>query len=113
VGGYDDWLRQRKPPATRSVSEGSAARSQTRSVSAGSAVGQRRLSFKERKELESLPATIEQCEAEIDMLHREMAAPDFYQQPGERIAQESTRLKRLEVQLAAAYLRWEELEHLA
>jgi ATP-binding cassette subfamily F protein uup len=112
VGGYDDWLRQRKPSSTRNVSDGSAARAPTRSASEGSAVGQRRLTFKERKELESLPATIEECEAEIDVLHREMAAPDFYQLPGERIAQETARLKLLEEQLAAAYARWEELEQL-
>jgi ABC transport system ATP-binding/permease protein len=113
VGGYDDWLRQRKPSPTRSVSEGSAPRSSTRNVSEGSTVGQRRLTFKERRELESLPATIQQCEVEIDVLHRKMAAPDFYQQPGEHIAQEAARLKLLEEQLAAAYARWEELEQLS
>jgi ATP-binding cassette subfamily F protein uup len=109
VGGYDDWLRQRKPLPKSSVSEGSATRSPTRSVSEGSAVGRRRLTFKERKELESLPATIAECEAEIVALHGILAEPSFYQQPGERIAQETARLKLLDEQLAAAYSRWEEL----
>ncbi len=56
---------------------------------------------------------IEKCEAEIGALHREMAEPEFYQQPGPRIAEEQARLKLLENQLAAAYQRWEELEQLA
>jgi len=42
-----------------------------------------------------------------------MAEPQFYQQAGSQIAAEQTRLEQLEEQLAAAYLRWEELEQLA
>ena len=56
-----------------------------------------------------MPATIEACEAEIVALHGILAEASFYQQPGERIAQETARLKQLDEQLAAAYLRWEEL----
>jgi ATP-binding cassette subfamily F protein uup len=58
VGGYDDWLRQRanrpasKTP-TRSVSEGLPRPPRVTAESS-----KRRLSFKERQELESLPATI-------------------------------------------------------
>jgi len=65
------------------------------------------------KSAEALPATIERLEAEIHALHADMAQPAFYQQPGDRIAQENARLKGLEEQLAAAYQRWEELEQLA
>ena len=60
-----------------------------------------------------MPAKIEKYDAEIAALHREMAEPQFYQQPGTRIAAEQARLKQLEEQLAAAYHRWEELEQLA
>jgi ATP-binding cassette subfamily F protein uup len=111
VGGYDDWLRQRanRPAESPTNQSKPTIRQQPpRSVS-----GPRRLSFKERQELESLPATIERCEAEIDALHQQMALPEFYQQPGTRIAEEQARLKLLEEQLAAAYERWEELEQLA
>jgi ATP-binding cassette subfamily F protein uup len=110
VGGYDDWLRQRKPiiaPPTRSASE---VPKPTRSVTEGES--KRRLSFKERQELESLPATIEQFEAAIAELHAAMAEPQFYQQPGPRIAEEQARLKALEETLAAAYERWDVLDEL-
>jgi ATP-binding cassette subfamily F protein uup len=113
VGGYDDWLRQRKLIPTRSVSEAANNRPTSRAASEEPTSGIRRLTFKQRKELESLPATIAALEEEIGALHGILAEPSFYQQPGERIAQETARLKSLEEQLAAAYLRWEELEQFA
>ena len=42
-----------------------------------------------------------------------MAEPQFYQQPGAKIAEEQSRLKLLEAQLALAYARWEALEQVA
>ena len=41
-----------------------------------------------------------------------MAEPQFYQQPGARIAEEQARLKALEETLAAAYERWAALDEL-
>lgn len=109
VGGYDDWLRQRKaasaPTPTRRASEGVSAKSSTRSAA-------RRLTYKERQELDALPTTIEQCEADISTLHNAMAQPGFYQQPDEQIAEENARLKSLEERLVAAYARWELLDAL-
>lgn len=110
VGGYDDWLRQRKPALARKVNEAPVARTATRSGKEAPVSGPRKLSFKERQELDGLPAIIEKYDAEIAALHREMADPQFYQQPGAQIAAEQARLKQLEEQLAQAYHRWEELE---
>jgi ATP-binding cassette subfamily F protein uup len=115
VGGYDDWLRQRKhlvapSTPTRRASEGPTP---TRSVSEGAPPSPRRLTFKERQELESLPATIEQSEAAIAELHAAMADPQFYQQPGTHIAAEQARLKSLEETLAAAAERWLTLDELS
>jgi len=112
-GGYDDWLRQRKPKLIRSVKEESAARLATRRASKEPADGKRKLKFKEREELDALPAQIEKFESEIAALHLQIAQPEFYKQPGAQIAAEQARLKQLEDQLAAAYHRWEELEQLA
>jgi ATP-binding cassette subfamily F protein uup len=113
VGGYDDWLLQRKTSiADEPQPSPSTARTPPRSKPAAES-GKRKLSFKERQELDALPARIGRCEAEIEELHRAMAAPDFYRQAGARIAEEQARLEQLEAELAAAYLRWEELEQLA
>ncbi|HEY2412328.1 MAG TPA: ATP-binding cassette domain-containing protein [Pirellulaceae bacterium] len=112
-GGYDDWVRQRKPAATRQTGEGSTARTRSSKAAEPPTGAKRKLTFKERKELESLPELIAKCESQIAALHGEMAEPQFYQQAGSQIAEEQARLTQLEEQLAAAYHRWEELEQLA
>jgi ATP-binding cassette subfamily F protein uup len=74
------------------------------------ASAKRKLSYKEQKELEGLPALIESLEAQIAEMHTALAAPDFYKQSGERITAEQSKLKSLDESLAAAYTRWENLE---
>jgi hypothetical protein len=48
--------------------------------------------------------------AGVSIANTAMAQPNFYQQPGDRLAAEQSRLKDLHAQLASAYERWEELE---
>jgi ATP-binding cassette subfamily F protein uup len=115
VGGYDDWVRQRS--ARGSIDEKSAPRSQA-SAAGKSAAGDatrtrasaRKLSYKEQRELDLLPARIEDLEMQQAALHDEMAQPEFYKLPGEHIAARQLELRDLGDQLAAAYARWEELE---
>ncbi|MGD9720168.1 MAG: ATP-binding cassette domain-containing protein [Pirellulales bacterium] len=125
VGGYDDWLRQRKDRSARlAEAEAASAAPTSRARNAGAAAAQdeslkaapqqrRRLSFNERKERELLPATIESIETELAARHTKMAQPEYYRQAGERIAEEAARLRQLESQLADAYRRWEELDQFA
>jgi ATP-binding cassette subfamily F protein uup len=118
VGGYDDWIRQRAAQAEDLKSAKNARkpeRAQTREAAPASRAGAaatkpRRLSFKEKQELQSLPKLIEQREAELRELHEAMARPDFYQQPGPEIAARQNRLKLISSELETAYQRWEELE---
>lgn len=104
VGGYDDWIRQR----AEATETAKPAAVESRPTPAPVKV--RKLSFKEQRELETLPATIEQLEAEIAQLHAEMANPQFYQQPGDKIAKAQAQLADKEAKLTHAYSRWEELE---
>jgi ATP-binding cassette subfamily F protein uup len=71
------------------------------------------LKFKEKHELEKLPAQIEQLEAATAQLHQEMAAADFYQRPSAQIAAKQAELKQLEAELSVAFQRWEALEQLS
>jgi len=106
VGGYSDWLRQRSgpPPAASSPSNSAP------SPRPAAAVGTRKRSFKEQRELEGLPATIEAIETEIAGLHAALADGGYYRQPGEVIARDQARLRDLESRLAAAFGRWQDLE---
>jgi ABC transport system ATP-binding/permease protein len=108
-GGYDDYVRQR--PAEIAPEPKSATAAATRSFSP--AEKPRKLNFKERKELESLPARIESLETEIRELHEAMADPAFYKRDSSAIVVTKTKLAELERDLATTYERWESLEALA
>ncbi|MEM9695106.1 MAG: ATP-binding cassette domain-containing protein, partial [Myxococcota bacterium] len=122
AGGYSDWLEQERAADKRTVE--TARPSETRpaseaTVSAGAKKGRprtekpRKLSFKEKRELESLPQTIEALEAEQSTLHAKMADPGFYKGGPEEVATATARLASIETELARAYERWEALEAIA
>jgi ATP-binding cassette subfamily F protein uup len=120
VGGYDDWLRQRRlpaadEPAAKSTASGGSKREAAAKTSAASATiaAPKKLSYKDQRELDQLPALIEQLESEQAALHEEMAAPEFYKLPGEQIAARQAALRSIDDRLAAAYGRWEHLESAA
>jgi len=104
VGGYDDYLRQRK------VEEKPAPQKTAAKVVKAEPVKEqaRRLTFKEKKELEALPAMIEKLESELAQLHETMADPAFYKK-GADVAAVTGRAGALKMQLDKAYARWEEL----
>ncbi|MFM8893430.1 MAG: ATP-binding cassette domain-containing protein, partial [Planctomycetia bacterium] len=105
VGGYCDWLRQRpdEPAATRASAPASRPTTDPADT-------KRKRSFKEQRELESLPPLIETLETEVAALHAAMATPDYYRQSGELLARDQARLRDLESRLTAAFTRWETLE---
>ena len=109
-GGYDDWVRQRAAP----VEETPAAKQETPAAKPAAKKTElnekRRLSYNEQRELDALPATIEELETEIAVMHEVMAQPEFYQKPGDEIAKQQAKLADLDAQLATAYARWEKLE---
>jgi ATP-binding cassette subfamily F protein uup len=116
IGGYDDWLRQKQKRASGaeaapSTSDNSAPTDSTASQASNVKLpGARRLSFKEQKELDSLPDRIAELESRISNLQEIMASPEFYKQPGAEIAKHQQELKGVEQELATAYSRWEALE---
>lgn len=102
VGGYDDWLRQRKAKSK----EGSQ-----KTVKSGKKLRRpKKLSFKEKKELEALPEEIEEMEEKKVALYELMADPEIYQEGGDKIADATTEIANIDDKLNIAYKRWEELE---
>jgi len=112
VGGYEDWLRRREAETTAPAARKSASR-EPESAPARGMAKPRRISFKERQELEDLPGSIEGLEHERQTLVDLMASPDFYTTRGGDVAATTARLAAVEAQLAEAYARWVELETLA
>jgi ATP-binding cassette subfamily F protein uup len=128
VGGYEDWVRQRRTPDARSERTPDAGSQRTRPTdaerkqpakaglhkkAAAAAVASKKLSYKEQRELEALPSRIEALEAEEKQLNARMAAPEFYKEGGEAIAATLARVEAISRELAEAYARWHELEERA
>jgi ATP-binding cassette subfamily F protein uup len=106
VGGYDDWLRQAALEATP-VAQTSEATPEKIKPQKGKT---RKMSFNDQRELESLPEKILVLEQEQGKLHSTMSDPGFYKSAASGVAQVTSRLAELELELTNAYQRWEDLE---
>jgi ATP-binding cassette subfamily F protein uup len=111
AGGYDDWLRQR-PEEELPVAKPAPARSEAARLEPAQSSPQRsrRLTYKQQRELDALPQRIENLEAELSQLQRQMADPAFYRQAPAEIIRVKSRLETLQNEVTEAYRRWEELE---
>jgi ATP-binding cassette subfamily F protein uup len=107
VGGYDDWLSLRKPPIAVT---GKPEKREKPERSRPQRERQRTLTFREKKEIEALPALIESLEAERASLYETLAGADFYRQEGSRLPAVKARIEELDREIPAAYERWELLE---
>ncbi len=110
VGGYDDWLRQRKTAAP-------TQREQSKTETPRRAPDAERLSYKAqrereamRQELETLPQRIQALESAQHQLTQAMATAEFYKQSVSEIVKANERLRSIADELTAAYARWEELD---
>ena len=125
VGGYSDWLRQRRPApgSAASVPPGQAPATQAAgppASPAGSSIEnprsdgvprKRKLSYNEARELAQLPARIESLEAQIAERTQSMHDPAFFKQANAAIVAANGALSALQSELDAAYSRWQELEN--
>ena len=125
VGGYNDWLRQRGSRVhgfTGSQVLGSTvqgSRVQGSEVQGSKVLEivtpavKRKLSYKEQRELEALPARIAALEEEHKALEGRTAAPQFYKEGAETIRAVLERSEAVGMELHVAYERWLELEAIA
>ncbi|UOG92769.1 MAG: ATP-binding cassette domain-containing protein [Candidatus Thiothrix sulfatifontis] len=115
AGGYDDWLLQRPQPV--SEKDKSAAKTEKPAEKpvavAAKPAPKKKLSFKDQRELEQLPARIEQLELAIAALHDLMSQPDFFQQSAAQVAARQDELQKLEAEMETTFARWEALEQQA
>ena len=109
VGGYSDWLRQRGGVGVPKKPPGSPSKKLT-TVSDVPGTKTQKLSYKDKRELEKLPARIESLEAEVAGLHELMGDASFYRRSAEEIASTQKSLQELEARVATAYSRWQKLE---
>ena len=110
VGGWSDWKREmlaREAIERERLSRESFVAAKT--ASAPPPPSAKKLSYKEARELEALPARIEGLEAKQAAMSAEMAAPSFYRKPSDEIAKANRDLEQLATEITQAYSRWEKL----
>jgi ATP-binding cassette subfamily F protein uup len=105
VGGYSDWLQQRRAPK-------SAQQTAAKPTAPGGAK-KPRLSYNDQRELSQLPEKIQRLEAEQAQLTTSIADPAAFQRNGDQGNEALQRLHALGLELEAAYARWETLDTLA
>jgi ATP-binding cassette subfamily F protein uup len=109
VGGYSDWLKykqDRQAQAPAAARERSEPKPQTRPRPAATI----KLSYKENRELEHLPAEIEALERRQSELIAAMSSPDYHKRSSEQIKADRQEAQAIEQALAAKFERWAELE---
>jgi ATP-binding cassette subfamily F protein uup len=118
-GGVEDWLLQRQRATQAQAAAQAASRAPQPAPAtpvaapAPAAPARRKLSYKEQRELEQLPARIEQIEQEQRALTERLADPTLYRDAPQEVAAMRARFDALDAELDAAMQRWQELDDAA
>ncbi len=112
AGGYSDMLAQRGADLTRQASklDPQKAAREPASVVAGQEPPKRRLMFKDKHALETLPKTIAKLQAEMKGLQAKLDDPSFYARDRAAFEKVTALLGELQSKIAAAEEQWLALE---
>jgi ATP-binding cassette subfamily F protein uup len=105
VGGYSDWLAQRRPVAAAPAKQKAESRNDDARRSAPT-----KMSYKETRELAQLPGEIEALEQQQHALTARLSSGDYHKQRSEQIKADRQLGEDIERQLAEKFARWEALE---
>ena len=109
VGGYSDWLDQSKQAESKQSQDSKPATT----VLSKAPVAKKKLSYREGRELETLPGQIEAMEARQAELNQLINSAGFYKEDSDRVKKTLSEVQALIGELEAAYERWNELDALA
>jgi ATP-binding cassette subfamily F protein uup len=109
VGGYTDWLRQRKVAASAST-PAATPRPTAAAASTSVAPTLKRLSYNEQRELAQLPEKIQRLEAEQAQLNALISDPAVFRRDKDEGNLALQRLHAVAAELETAYSRWDTLD---
>jgi ATP-binding cassette subfamily F protein uup len=110
VGGYSDWERVRPSQQALAAARAVKAELPAAVAPAVSVVKQKKLSYKEQRELEELPKLIASLEDEQAVLAGQLSHPDFYKKTPAEGKRLNARVAEIEAELLAALEKWEAIE---
>ena len=102
VGGYADWVAKRQPKAAPKVEKKAAAAAPPKTAAT-------KLSYKDQRDLDLLPRTIEELEAAIARDENALADPALYTRDPKRFASLTKAIEKARSDKDAAEERWLEL----
>ncbi len=116
-GGVQDWLDQSRraqaiaqAAAPKAAAPSEAAKAAPAAAPPAPAPGaKRKLSYKEQRELDSLPGRIEALEQEQKSINERLADGSLYRTDGTRASELAARSAQIEDELMAALERWDQL----
>ncbi|MGZ5251860.1 MAG: ATP-binding cassette domain-containing protein [Caldimonas sp.] len=111
-GGYEDWKTQRERAralAAQGTERRAAPPPKAPPVAAGPSLKPKKLSYKEQRELDALPARIEALEIEQKELAALLGSADFYAGDPVRVESAQMRVAQIDDELLEALERWEAL----
>ncbi|AKH69740.1 ATPase component of ABC transporters with duplicated ATPase domain [Spongiibacter sp. IMCC21906] len=111
VGGYSDVAAYQARLAARSDKAAVEAKPETKAKASApvAAPKAKKLSYKDQRELDSLPARIDQLEKELAILADQSGQAEFYQQAADVIAAAMAEMSDKQAELDACLERWMEL----
>jgi len=116
IGGYQDYLQQRpddKVVDQKSDVKKAQAKAEAEKAAAQSTVKKVKLSYKDQRELEQLPAEIENLEKEQAELSEKLADGSWFVKDADAATQASQRLAEIEELLLEKLERWDVLEQMS
>jgi ATP-binding cassette subfamily F protein uup len=87
-----------------------SARTEQRNEPAAPVAKQKKLSYKEQRELEELPAMIAKLEAEQKSISERLAEPDLYSKHADQVPELNRRFAEIDAQLLQCLEKWEVIE---
>jgi ATP-binding cassette subfamily F protein uup len=108
-GGYSDWKQQRARARVAVVANPAPAPATVPVTTVAAAKPRAKLSYKEQRELDALPARIEALEAEQAQIAQTLAGNEIYVSEPQRVGELNARHAEIEAELMAALERWEAL----
>lgn len=106
-GGYEDWRRQRERARVVAAPAAAPPPPTPAAATPKPAGAKAKLSYKEQRELEALPARIEALEAEQAQIAERLASADLYVKEPQAVAGLQARHAQIEDELMQALERWE------
>jgi ATP-binding cassette subfamily F protein uup len=113
VGGYQDWLRQRGPATASNAAPAVKNLSVTLQMQPDPKTAVKKptkLSYKEQRELDELPAKLAALEAEQAAVVAKLNDPTFYQSSSDELRKVTDRAAELDLLLTELITRWDALE---